>query len=172
MDAQLVAQALAREAHLLDTHQYADWLQMLDPGIRYQVPVPEWVRPRPGEEATSADDLPFPYLDETYESLRLRIARLQTGLAHGEMPPSNTARVVGIPLIEPYDGSPGEARVYLVVSSFTLHQTRHEDRVDLFAGRREDLWSIAAGPVPQLLLRARTVHLIQRVLPRTFSTFF
>jgi 3-phenylpropionate/cinnamic acid dioxygenase small subunit len=171
-DAELVNQALAREAHLLDTHRYGDWLQMLDPLIRYRVPVPEWVRSRPGSEPGPDEDLAFTYLDETYETLRLRVARLQTGLAHGEMPPSMIARTIGVPLIEPADTYASEdGRLYSVVSTFTLHQTRHEDRIDVFAGRREDLWSVPPAR-EQLLLRARTVHLIQRTLPRTFSSFF
>lgn len=168
----VLSQALAREAHLLDTHRYGDWLQMLDPLIRYRVPVPEWVRIRPGSESESEGDLAFTYLDETFESLRLRVARLQTGLAHGEMPPSMTARTIGVPLIEPVGvAGTGDTQLYSVVSTFTLHQTRHEDRMDVFAGRREDLWAVPSGR-EQLLLHERTVHLIQRVLPRAFSTFF
>lgn len=173
LHAQLLTQTLAREAYLLDTNRYDEWLELLDPGVRYLVPVPEWVHGRSGAEVAAGegtDALAFTYLDESYESLSLRVARLQTGLAHGEMPPSMTARVVGVPLIEAADGSDRDVQRYSVVSHFTLHQTRHENRSDVFAGRREDVWSVGAGPQP--LLRARTVHLIQRVLPRAFSTFF
>jgi 3-phenylpropionate/cinnamic acid dioxygenase small subunit len=171
-DVNLLTQALAREAQLLDGHQYEDWLRLLAPDIRYVVPVPEWVRRRSGNDERSDEDLAFTYLDETYESLRLRVARLQTGLAHAEMPPSMLARVISVPLIEPFEAPPSDTRSYSVVTSFTLHQTRHEDRVDLFAGRRDDLWTIPAEPRRSPQLCARTVHLIQRVLPRTFTTFF
>lgn len=171
---QLLTQVLAREADLLDTNRYDEWLELLHPSLRYRVPIPEWVLGRsgteeaPGEE--TADALAFTYLDETYDSLRLRVARLNTGLAHGEMPPSLTTRVVGVPLIERLEDE-GEEAVYSVISHFALHQTRHENRMDVFAGRRKDEWCIGTGAVPATL-RSRTVHLIQRVLPRAFSTFF
>lgn len=171
----LLTQALAREAHLLDTHRYAEWLELLDPEVRYLVPIPEWVREPPGGDpapAVDGEDLTFAYLDETYESLRLRVARLQTGLAHGEMPPSMTARVVGTPLITAVEHAAHGRAVCSVVSTFTLHQTRHENRMDVFAGRREDQWSVAVEPATQVLLRSRTVHLVQRTLPRAFSSFF
>jgi 3-phenylpropionate/cinnamic acid dioxygenase small subunit len=172
--AHLVTQALAREAHLLDTHRYAEWLELLDSEVRYVVPIPEWVRDAPGEPAPVPDgeELAFTYLDETYESLRLRVARLQTGLAHGEMPPSMTARVIGMPLISPGEQSGDDEMLCSVVSTFTLHQTRHENRIDVFAGRRDDRWSVAVAPTPQVRLRFRKVHLIQRTLPRAFSSFF
>lgn len=169
---QLLTQLLAREAYLLDTNRYDDWLELLHPSIRYRVPIPEWVVGRSGAEdalGEGADALAFRYFDETYEGLRLRVARLNTGLAHGEMPPSMTARVVGVPLVERRADESDEA-VYSVVSHFALHQTRHENRMDLFAGRREDEWCIGSGAAA--MLKARTVHLIQRVLPRAFSTFF
>jgi 3-phenylpropionate/cinnamic acid dioxygenase small subunit len=174
--AHLLTQALAREAYLLDTNQYDQWLELLAPDVRYLVPIPEWVHGRSGAEeafGTGDDALSFPYLDETHEGLRLRVARLQTGLAHGEMPPSMTARVVGVALIEQLENDPDPGtRRYRVVTNFTLHQTRHETRVDVFAGRREDVWSVDSDDGPQMLLRSRTVHLIERVLPRAFSTFF
>ncbi|MFA9446094.1 aromatic-ring-hydroxylating dioxygenase subunit beta [Egicoccus sp. AB-alg6-2] len=176
LHAQLLTQALAREAYLLDTNQYDRWLETLASDVRYLVPIPEWVHGRSGAEeafGTGDDALSFPYLDETHEGLRLRVARLQTGLAHGEMPPSMTARVVGVALIEELanDRPPG-ARNFRVITNFTLHQTRHETRVDVFAGRREDVWSVGPDDGPQVLLHSRTVHLIERVLPRAFSTFF
>lgn len=175
LHAHLLTQALAREAHLLDTHRYEDWLELLDPEVRYVVPIPEWVRHRPGAESASAvdgEDLAFTYLDETFESLRLRVARLQTGLAHGEMPPSMTARVVGTPLVTAVEHIGERRALCSVVTTFTLHQTRHENRMDVFAGRREDQWSVIVDPATQVLLRSRTVHLIQRTLPRAFSSFF
>lgn len=168
----ILTQLLAREAYLLDTNRYDEWLELLHPSIRYRVPVPEWVLGQSGADDVSgqdADALAFAYFDETYEGLRLRVARLNTGLAHGEMPPSLTTRVVGLPLLERADDE-GEEAVYSVISHFALHQTRHENRMDVFAGRREDEWCVGGGATA--LLRARTVHLIQRVLPRAFSTFF
>lgn len=58
----LLTQALAHEAHLLDTHRYAEWLELLDPGVRCAVPVTEWVRDRPVGDpvpAADAEDLAF-----------------------------------------------------------------------------------------------------------------
>src|SRR5680860_144843 len=92
----LITQTLAREAILLDTSRFTDWLGLLDADIRYRVPIPEWVKIDDDNDArdAAAGPLEFTYLDEGYASLKLRVDRLLTGLAHGEFPPSLSARIV------------------------------------------------------------------------------
>jgi 3-phenylpropionate/cinnamic acid dioxygenase small subunit len=105
-------------------------------------------------------------LDETKESLSRRIARLDTGMAWAEDPPSRTRHL--ITNIEVETGSTdAELTVY---SNFLVYRTRGETEQDLFVGRREDTLRTVAGIWK---IARRKIILDQNVLlPKNVSIFF
>src|ERR687886_582504 len=101
-------------------------------------------------EARLLDDRRFhewlALLDETRESLAARVARLDTGMAWAEDPPSRTRHFVAN--IEVEAGDPkGEITVY---SNFLVYRSRAETEQDFYVGSRRDVlrrvegvWKIA-----------------------------
>lgn len=165
---------LAEEARLLDAMRYDEWLATLSDDISYRVPLRRSRRVGsartgfstawPGEDG----ELAFMLFDDDLPSLRLRVERLQTGLAHGEVPPSATQRVVGGIVVTQVESDSTAADTYEVYSGFTLTQVRHDRSADEFIGHRHDLVRWDGQPK----LAKRTVHLVQSVLPRAISIFF
>lgn len=169
---------IAEEARLLDAMRYEDWLGLLTEDISYRVPLRRTRRVGSARTGYSAywpgedDELAFMLFDEDARSLRLRVDRLQTGLAHGEVPPSATQRVVAGVISTPRNGngsSDGAAvEEYDVYSTFSLTQIRHDRNEDEFRGHRHDVIRFDDGPK----LASRRVHLVQSVLPRAISVLF
>jgi 3-phenylpropionate/cinnamic acid dioxygenase small subunit len=81
---QAAAQFLVEEAHLLDTADYEAWLSLLDPSIRYRMPV----RVTAVKAASEADVQTMDHFDEDLYSLRKRVERFQTSHAWTEDPQS------------------------------------------------------------------------------------
>ena len=91
------------------------------------------------EEFATETELAF--LDETKDTLRQRVAKLATGVAWAEEPPSRTRHV--ITNIEAEEG--GSDTEIFVSSYFMVYRTRLETKQDLFVGRREDILRQEAG---------------------------
>jgi phthalate 3,4-dioxygenase subunit beta len=89
-DQHLATQFLYAEAALLDRGRYREWLGLLDPGVRYRMPVAVTRGRRdPGESPTGMD-----HFDEDLYTLTKRVERLETEHAWTEDPPSRTRRFV------------------------------------------------------------------------------
>ena len=81
---QAASQFLVEEAHLLDTAQFVAWLELLDPSIRYRMPVRVTsMKATPEAEVQTMD-----HFDEDMYSLRKRVERFQTDHAWTEDPQS------------------------------------------------------------------------------------
>jgi len=87
---QAVEEFMFREAELLDGGRFRDWLDLLDPEIRYVVPVrttredaadPGWVRA-------------IAHWDDDYTGLEMRVLRSETDFAWAELPRSRTRHFV------------------------------------------------------------------------------
>ena len=168
---------LAHEAELLDDNLLDDWLALLDPAIRYVMPSTAIVRPpQTADERNAKDaqrwgagqgeeDLQFWLYDEDYSSLNMRVRRLDTGLAHAELPESITTRYVTNVTVRP----DAESDVLRVRSKVLVHQVRHESNENTFHGRR---WDRIRRTDDGFLLLRRHVELAHPVLPRTLSIFF
>ena len=152
-----VEQFLYREARLLDDRQFRQWLELFTDDIRY------WMPMRSNRYAASSkaisildgsryeeDDLSkegdLAIMDETKDSLRRRIVRLDTGMAWAEDPPSRTRHFVSNVEVEPGERE-SELKVY---SNFIMYRTRAETEEDFYVGSREDVlrregdsWKIA-----------------------------
>lgn len=81
---------LYREAELQDDREFDAWLELLDPDVRYRVPVRST---RPEGQGSEHSDVMF-HFDETYTTLRMRVDRLKSGDAWAEVPPSRTRHFV------------------------------------------------------------------------------
>lgn len=96
-----------------------------------------------------ADDISGPdemaHFDDTKASLALRVARLGTGRAWAEDPPSRTSHLVTNVQATPLAGD-GDSAGYSVRSAFLLYRNQGERTVDVWAGRATTCWSSAGRP--------------------------
>lgn len=168
-----VEQFLFREAHLLDERRFDEWLSLLTDDIRYWMPsmsrhygaTSKAFAPLDRAQPARADfsgDSELAILDETKSSLTRRIARLDSGMAWSEEPPSRTVRLISNVLVEEGAASDG----LLVRSNFILYRTRSDREQDFYVGSRQDVlrpadgsWKIAYRKIllPQTVLAAKNV---------------
>jgi ethylbenzene dioxygenase subunit beta len=166
-----VEQFLFREARLLDEGRFRDWLGLLAADIRYWMPT-MGRRYRASSKALAmadaercmerefSDESEVALLDETKEALERRVARLESGMAWAEDPPSHTCHILSnIAVLE------GDRDSQVVVhSNFILYRTRGESEQDFYVGRRQDIlrwvgadWRITYRKIllPQHVLAAK-----------------
>jgi 3-phenylpropionate/cinnamic acid dioxygenase small subunit len=170
-----VEQFLYREARLLDERRFHEWLELFTDDVRYWMPGRSNRYPKVSkaivildperyteEELTKEDELAI--LDETKETLGRRIARLETGMAWAEDPPSRTRHIITNIEVEP-----GDAAAELKVSSnFMVYRSRSETEQDFYVGARQDVlrhvdgaWKIARRKIilDQNVLLAKNVSI-------------
>lgn len=128
-----VEQLLYREALLLDSSLFQDWLDLLAPDLHYWAPVRAEL-PMELERENESNRLPL--FDETKASLVLRIKRLNTGLAWIENPTTRSRRFISNIISE--DEGDGIVRVR---SNFILWRSRGFSDETMVVGCREDRWS-------------------------------
>ena len=122
-----------REAWLLDDRKLAEWLDLFTEDVLYFMPRRKNVRRRELErEVTPLGDLALIEDDKRY--LEMRVARLDTGLAWAEDPPSRTRHLVGNLVVDPQDNGDVLAR-----TAFLVYRSHLETDQQLFAGSREDV---------------------------------
>jgi 3-phenylpropionate/cinnamic acid dioxygenase small subunit len=170
-----VEQFLYREARLLDERSFHEWLALFTDDVRY------WMAGRSNrypqvskaivildpdryseEDLAREDELAI--FDETKESLGRRIARLETGMAWAEDPPSRTRHMISNIEVERGDVT-SELKVY---SNFMVYRSRAETEQDLYIGARQDVlrhvddaWKIARRKIvlDQNVLLAKNVSI-------------
>ena len=159
-----VLQWYYREARLLDDRRFDRWLELLAPDVSYRVPS-RYLR-NPGdvgdfatwsverELSDGAHNLDL--IDDDRAALCKRIARLTSGMAWAESPPSFTRRLVSNLEIETADDC------IRTVTALVLVKNRATERELWSAQRRDELVRDASGA---LQLRARLVVLDDAVLP-------
>jgi 3-phenylpropionate/cinnamic acid dioxygenase small subunit len=170
-----VEQFLYREVRLLDERRFHAWLELFTDDVRYWMPGRSNRYPKVSkaivildperyteEELTKEDELAI--LDETKETLGRRIARLETGMAWAEDPPSRTRHIITNIEVEP-----GDAAAELKVSSnFMVYRSRSETEQDFYVGARQDVlrhvdgaWKIARRKIilDQNVLLAKNVSI-------------
>lgn len=130
-----VERLLYREASLLDSGLFSEWLELLAPDVRYWAPSRAEL---PREQERKDEPMRLCLFDETKESLTIRIRRLATGLAWAENPATRTRRFVSnITADEDANGMVG------VRSNFMLFRSRSFTEETILVGCREDKWSRA-----------------------------
>jgi 3-phenylpropionate/cinnamic acid dioxygenase small subunit len=178
MDEQLiheVEQFLYREVRYLDERRFHEWLEFLTEDVHYWMPVRTSRYPMsskaiaildPGryEEAELSREHELAILDETKETLTRRIARLDTGMAWAEDPPSRTRHMLANIEVEPGETAT-EIKVY---SNFIVYRNRAETEQDFYVGGRQDVlrkvdgaWKIARRKIilDQNVLLAKNVSI-------------
>jgi 3-phenylpropionate/cinnamic acid dioxygenase small subunit len=172
-----IEQFLYREARLLDDRRFHDWLELFTDDVRY------WMTGRTNrypksskaiaildpdryvENDIGADD-ELAILDESKETLTARVARLDTGMAWAEDPPSRTRHFVNNIEVEPGD-SDSELKVY---SNFIVYRSRGETEQDFYVGSRQDMLRRVGGAWK---IASRRLVLDQNVLTaKNVSVFF
>lgn len=149
-----VSQFLYWEARLLDERRFKEWLELFTDDCRYWMPTRR-NRLRAGADESwrvedeLEDENGLGFFDDNKASLGRRVARLYTGMAWAEDPPSRTRHLIGNVEVEPTedgedgdDKEDGEKGALLARSSFILFRSRNEGLAgdeDLFTGCREDV---------------------------------
>ena len=149
-----IEQFVFREARLLDNGRFHEWLGLFTDDVHYWMSGRRNRYPRSSKAITMLD--PHRYddvkddqrglFDEDIKTLTARVARLDTGMAWAEDPPSWTRHL--FTNIEVIAGdSVTEVTVYC---NFLVYRSRGETEQDFYVGAREDLlrrvdgaWKIA-----------------------------
>jgi len=172
-----VEQFLYREARLLDERRFHEWLELFTDDVRYwmtgrssRYPASSKAivvldRGRTTEGASSAED-ELAILDESKATLAQRIARLDTGMAWAEDPPSRTRHFVANIEVEPGE-APAEITVY---SNFMVYRSRSETEEDFYVGARQDVLRHVDGTWK--IARRRLVLDQNVLLAKNVSIFF
>jgi 3-phenylpropionate/cinnamic acid dioxygenase small subunit len=152
------------EAWLLDDRKFDDWLELFTDDVFYFMPRRRNVHRKDlAQELTEVGDLAIFEDDKTY--LRMRVERLQTGMAWAEDPPSRTRHLIGNLVVEPLPNGEVQAK-----TAFILYRSHHETDENIFAGSREDVLRQVAG---QWKIARRVIVLDANViLAKNLSVFF
>jgi 3-phenylpropionate/cinnamic acid dioxygenase small subunit len=153
-----------REAWLLDDRKFAEWLTLFTDDVLYFMPRRKNVPRRESHrELTPLGDLAV--LEEDRRYLEMRVARLDSGMAWAEDPPSRTRHLIGNLVAEPLESGDVQAR-----TAFLLYRSHLETDQQLLAGYREDLLRRVDGAWK---IAKRTIVLDANVLPdKNLSVFF
>jgi 3-phenylpropionate/cinnamic acid dioxygenase small subunit len=171
-----VERFLYREARLLDERRFREWVELFTDDVRYWMGARANRYPRTSkaisilspnryveDDKTREDELSI--FDETKETLSGRVARLETGMAWAEDPPSRTRHL--ITNIELAGDTAPELTVY---SNFMVYRSRAETEQDFYVGARQDLLRRVDGG---LKIARRKMTLDQNVLSaKNLSIFF
>jgi len=172
-----VEQFLYREARLLDDRRFHDWLTLFSDDVHYFMASRSNRYPRISKAIAILD--PDRYVeddigredelaifDETKETLAARVARLDTGMAWAEDPPSRTRHMISNIEIEP-GATEAEIKVYC---NFIVYRSRAESEEDFYVGARQDLLRRVGG---EWKIAGRRLVLDQNVLSaKNLSIFF
>jgi len=122
-----------REAWLLDERKLKEWLDLFTDDVLYFMPRRKNVPRREAQrELTPLGDLAI--LEEDKRYLEMRIARLETGMAWAEDPPSRTRHLIGNLEAAPLENGEVEAR-----TAFLVYRSHLETDHQLLSGCRADL---------------------------------
>jgi 3-phenylpropionate/cinnamic acid dioxygenase small subunit len=149
-----VLEFLHREAELLDTYRFADWVALFTDDIEYRMPVRSTRFLTDGEGFEE-----FEFFSENLASLTTRVRRLETEFAWAEAPPSRTRHFVSNVIVE--QAAAGELEVR---SGFMVTRTRSDLDHQLFTGVRHDLL-VRSGET--FAIRRRRILVDQTVITAT-----
>ena len=127
-----IAQFLYHEAELLDDWRFRDWLDLLAQDIAYTMRTTSNAQTRDRRRGVQP---PTTWIfNDTHAQLERRIARLETGMAWAEEPPSRTRHLVTNLVVRATE-NPDEFEIRL---NYLLYRTQKERDQALYAGKRMD----------------------------------
>ncbi len=152
------------EAWLLDERRLSEWLDLFTDDLVYFMPRRKNVlRREKDREITKPGDMAF--FEDTKEMMRVRVMRLETGMAWAEDPPSRTRHMVGNLVVTPLDNGD-----LLAKTAFMVHKSHLEIEADFYAGYKEDVLTRVDG---EWKVSKRTIVLDANVLlSKNISIFF
>ncbi len=152
------------EAALLDAHRYEEWLALFADDAHYFMPIRRTRTQRElDKEFTRPGEMAF--FDDTREQLAARVAKLKTGRAWAEDPPSRTRHLITNVRVIRDDG-----RTLEVECNFHLYRTRLHSEETSWIGSRRDVLRRAGE---SFQIADRKIFLEQTVLlSRNLSNFF
>lgn len=135
-----IEQFLYREAELLDDWQFRAWLALMSGDIHYSMRTTVNAQTR---DRRRGIEPPTTWIfNDTHFQLERRIARLETGMAWAEEPPSRTRHLVTNVRVQPA-ATPDE---YDVRVNYLLYRAQKERDETFYVGRRLDRLRRAANP--------------------------
>lgn len=152
------------EAALLDAHRFEEWVQLFSDDTHYFMPIRRTrLRRELAKEFTKPGEIAF--FDETKQTLMGRAAKIATGTAWAEDPPSRTRHVVtNIRVVE------DRGDELDVESNFLLYRTRLKSEETTWIGSRKD---VLRRHEDSFLIAKRVILLDQTVLlSQNLSNFF
>ncbi|MBV1904514.1 MAG: 3-phenylpropionate/cinnamic acid dioxygenase subunit beta [Pseudomonadales bacterium] len=160
-----VEQFLYQEAKILDERRFDEWLSLLTEDIHYWMPIRRTTTlAQVEDEFTKIGAMAL--FDDDINFLRMRVAKMASGNAWSEDPPSRTRHFVSnIQIVDiEEDGD------IVVETNIHLYRTRLESVEDSWIGRRKD-WLRRDGD--NLKLARRHIFLEQTtILSQNLSNFF
>lgn len=152
-----ITQFLYHEAALLDDWQFRDWLALMSADIRYTMRTTVNAQTRDRRRGVQP---PTTWIfNDTHAQLERRIARLETGMAWAEEPPSRTRHIIANVQVQPADA----ADEYEVRLSYLLYRSQKERDETFYVGSRIDHVRRVSGPAGWQVCR-REITLDQAVL--------
>jgi 3-phenylpropionate/cinnamic acid dioxygenase small subunit len=128
-----LTQFYIREAWLLDERKFKDWLDLFTDDVLYFMPRRKNVPRREAyRELTPLGDLAI--LEEDKRYLEMRVARLDTGMAWAEDPPSRTRHLIGNLEAAPLEKGEVEAK-----TAFLVYRSHLETDHQILSGCRDDV---------------------------------
>jgi 3-phenylpropionate/cinnamic acid dioxygenase small subunit len=172
-----VEQFLYREARLLDERRFHDWLGLFTDDVHYWMTARTNRYPRSSRaiaildtdryvdnDVDGSDELGL--FDEDIRTLTARVARLDTGMAWAEDPPSRTRHLITNIEID-LDASDSDLTVRC---NFIVYRSRGETEQDFYVGARRDTLRRVDGA---WRIACRRMVLDQNVLTaKNLSIFF
>lgn len=126
-----ISQFLYREAKAMDDWDFRARLDMLADDISYTLRTTANAQTRDRRRSVQPPTTGF---NDTKDLLERRVARLETGMAWAEEPPSRTTHMVSNIIVEPTDVE-GEYDVYV---TYVLYRAQKEKDVTIYCGKRHD----------------------------------
>jgi 3-phenylpropionate/trans-cinnamate dioxygenase subunit beta len=127
-----ISQFLFHEASLLDDWKFRDWLAQLDEEIRYTMRTTVNAQTRDRRKGVQP---PATWIfNDTKDQLERRIARLETGMAWAEEPPSRTRHLISNCQISETD----IPNVFAVRVNYLLYRAQKERDETFYVGTRFD----------------------------------
>lgn len=153
------------EAWLLDERKYKEWLELLDEDILYYMPRRKNVYRREIEREIPPRGTDIAYFEDTKQAMYVRVARLETGMAWSDDPPSRTRHLVGNLKVELLENGDVATK-----SAFIIYRSHLETDEDIYAGGRDD---ILRRKGDSWTILSRTILLDANVLlSKNISIFF
>jgi len=157
-------QFLYREARLLDSERWEDWLALMTDDIHYWMPAIE--NRRRADKLGSYAPGRGAYFDDNHFDLQRRVARFMQPSAWAEDPPTRHVHVISNVEVCPTE----TANEYRVHSVFVNYRSRGEADNDLLLGRREDV--LRDTEVGLRIARRKIIITQSLLMSKNINTFF